>query len=122
MPQSLWQCNSFNCVPEMTVLNEKEDFLVGFIHDFGIRLHTAAVTTKIRCIKYGPFTLDMALLPKHYDPENIINNTIKTKKIIRGVDLNVRDPIVTSESFDGQTLRPNSQNLSNSKIGPEYLC
>jgi len=93
----------------MTVVNENEEFLKTLIHDFGIRLHTAAVCTKLRCVKYGPFTLDLALLPKHYDPQHIINNIIKTKEILQTMDLRVRDPLITNTSSDRAPKLPSAQ-------------
>ena len=59
---------------ELTCLGEEEDFLVGLMSEIGWRLKTHVAVSQIRCIRYGFFTLDHALLRKHVDLENVINN------------------------------------------------
>jgi len=77
---------------EMQTINESEGFLRQFVHELGLKLHSVAVCTKIRCTKVGPFTLDMALLPKHWDLENIIDNMQKSSTLLKDFNLYEREP------------------------------
>ena len=51
---------------EIHCINEKEDYLTTLVHDLGLTLKTNAVCQQIRCIRYGCFTVDDALLRKHW--------------------------------------------------------
>jgi tRNA U55 pseudouridine synthase TruB len=90
----------FNLITEVHVINETEEYLKGLINDFGLRLHSTATCTKLRCIKYGPFTVDHALLKKHWGVESLINNSLLTKKILKSLNMNRRDPLITADSID----------------------
>ena len=63
-----------------------QSLLASFISSFWIchffQLKTNAVCSHIRCIRYGFFTLDHALLLKHVTLENVLRNMNDLKKII----------------------------------------
>jgi len=79
---------------EISAINATEEFLWQFVHELGLRLHSGAVCTKVICTKIGPFDLDLALLPKHWDLECVIDNMNQTSKILKGINLTERDPMV----------------------------
>jgi len=94
---------------EMQVVNENEDYLKTLIHEFGIRLRSTATCTKIRCIKYGPFNLDHALLKKHWDVENTIANLYTSAQVLKTVDTWVRDPLIVKNTETEETSSTSSQ-------------
>lgn len=55
-------------------MNEREDFLLELVHIIGIKLKTVARCNSIKCIRYGPFTLEHALLPHSWTVENFVSN------------------------------------------------
>ena len=63
----------FQCTQELV-------YFVGFLFR---TVQRKLVCSHIRCIRYGFFTLDNALLLKHVNLENILNNIIELKKIGR---------------------------------------
>nr|CAG4639394.1 EOG090X0AGI [Daphnia magna] len=66
------KCVHFN-PPDFTLeihcVNENEQYMAALIHDLGLSLKTTAVCQQIRCIRYGCFTVDDALLRKHWSLE-----------------------------------------------------
>ncbi len=58
----------------MHVVNEDCEYLARLIHNIGIELHTTAVCTQLRRIRYGHFTLTHALLQKHWNADFICGN------------------------------------------------
>nr|CAG4647266.1 EOG090X0AGI [Megafenestra aurita] len=54
---------------EIHCINENEEYLTTLVHDLGLALRTNAVCLQIRCIRYGCFTVDDALLRKHWSLE-----------------------------------------------------
>ena len=54
--------------------NESGQYLLTLIDDLGRQLRTAAVTVRARCVRHGPFTLDRALLMKHWRLEHLQKN------------------------------------------------
>lgn len=55
-------------------MNEREDFLLELVHIIGIKLKTVARCNSIKCVRYGPFTLEHALLPHSWTVENFVSN------------------------------------------------
>jgi tRNA U55 pseudouridine synthase TruB len=51
---------------EIHCINENEEYFAIMIHDLGLTLKTTAVCKQIRCIRYGCFTVEDALLRKHW--------------------------------------------------------
>lgn len=74
-----------NFTVEVSCINENTDFLKILIHDIGLKLKTVAVCTQMRCIRHGPWTLEHALLRKHWSLEHIINNIGLSKPLLKTV-------------------------------------
>ncbi|KAG7170636.1 mitochondrial mRNA pseudouridine synthase Trub2-like [Homarus americanus] len=71
---SIVDFNPPDFILEVACINETGVFLKILVHDIGLKLKTSAVCTQMRCIRHGPWTLDHALLRKHWTLEHIINN------------------------------------------------
>ncbi|KAG5869616.1 hypothetical protein JTB14_031794 [Gonioctena quinquepunctata] len=63
-----------NFALEVQCINENEIYLTSLIHEIGTKLHSTAHCTSVKCIRHSCFTLDHALLPKHWNLENVVNN------------------------------------------------
>lgn len=59
---------------EVTCVNEREDYLLDIVNTFGLKLNTVARCIHLKCIRYGPFTLDHALLPHSWRAEKFASN------------------------------------------------
>ena len=72
----LYCVDYFYCfvIIEVTCVNEDEDYLLGIILDIGNQLKNVASTVSIRCIRVGYFSVELALLKKHFTLDNIIEN------------------------------------------------
>lgn len=68
---------------EITCINETQAYLAELVSELGLTLKTNAVCGHIRCIRYGFFTLDHALLMKHVNLENVLINIGSLKKLIK---------------------------------------
>lgn len=55
------------------------------MHDLALRLKTTAVCTQMRCIRYGPWTLQHSLLHKHWCLEHILDNITHSKPLFKTV-------------------------------------
>ncbi|VEN49202.1 unnamed protein product [Callosobruchus maculatus] len=67
---------------EIQCINEYETYLVGLIHEIGVRLHSTAHCTAIKCIRHSYFNLDHALLSRHWDLKNILQNIRMCNRIL----------------------------------------
>lgn len=67
---------------EIVCINEYEMYLKTLIHDIGMKLHSTATCTQIHCLQDGLFTLEHALLKKHWTLESILENISLCQKII----------------------------------------
>ncbi|XP_023230077.1 mitochondrial mRNA pseudouridine synthase Trub2-like [Centruroides sculpturatus] len=63
-----------NFTLEVHCINETELYLAQLVHDLGLYLKSCAVCVQLRKIRHGHFTLDHALLRKHWTLEHILNN------------------------------------------------
>ncbi|KAI5637361.1 putative tRNA pseudouridine synthase 2 [Phthorimaea operculella] len=63
-----------NFTLEIQSVNEYEKYLWTLIHDLGVQLKASAHCTAVQCIRQGRFTLDHALLRKHWQLEHIVEN------------------------------------------------
>lgn len=70
------------CFSEVHCTNEHEFYLMSLINEIGIKLHSNAVCTKVRCIRHSHFTVRNAILRKHWTLEHIINNITDNQRII----------------------------------------
>ncbi|XP_015792149.1 mitochondrial mRNA pseudouridine synthase Trub2 [Tetranychus urticae] len=75
---------------ELQVVNEWPIFLKRMVHEIGIKLKTNATCIRLRCTRFGKYTVDDALLPFHIDLESAINSLeyydLKQKKFVRPVN------------------------------------
>ncbi|XP_018574955.1 mitochondrial mRNA pseudouridine synthase Trub2 [Anoplophora glabripennis] len=67
---------------EIQCINEYETYLKSLIHEIGWKLHSTAYCTAIKCIRHSCFTLDHALLMKHWDLQNIVTNIEQCNNIL----------------------------------------
>lgn len=68
---------------EIQCINEYETYLKTLIHEIGVKLHSTAHCTDIKCIRHSCFTLDNALLYKHWTLENILSNMQQNKELLK---------------------------------------
>ncbi|EFA03912.2 pseudouridylate synthase TRUB2, mitochondrial [Tribolium castaneum] len=61
-------------VIEIQCINEYETYLRSLIHEIGMKLHSSAHCTAIQCIRHSYFTVENALLRKHWTLQDIITN------------------------------------------------
>ena len=59
---------------EVQCIDEFQEFLAGIVPELALKLKTSAFCAGIRLVRYGPFTVENALLEKHWTLENMINN------------------------------------------------
>lgn len=67
---------------EIHACNETEDYLGILINDIAINLKSLAHCTQARCIRESHFTLDDALVKRHWNVEAIVANLKRCKEII----------------------------------------
>lgn len=67
---------------EVQAVNEYEKYLWTLIHDLGVQLKTSAHCTGLQCIRQGKFTLDKALLRKHWQLDHIIDNMDSCRELM----------------------------------------
>lgn len=68
---------------EIVCVNEDDMYLKTIIHDVGMQLHSTATCTQVLCIQDGLFTINDALLPKHWSLKNIISNMKLCQTLIK---------------------------------------
>ncbi|XP_066595153.1 pseudouridylate synthase TRUB2, mitochondrial [Prorops nasuta] len=68
---------------EVVCINENENYLASLIHNIGIELRATATCSQIQCTKFGLFDLNLAMLKKHWNLQNIYNNMQQTEEIIK---------------------------------------
>ncbi|CAH0559662.1 unnamed protein product [Brassicogethes aeneus] len=66
-----------NFVIEVHCINENESYLTTFIHEIGTKLHSTAHCTALQCVRHSCFTLEDALLKKHFTLQNVLTNMEK---------------------------------------------
>lgn len=59
---------------EVQCVNEYETYLVDLVKEIATKLHSTAHCVSIKCIRHSCFTLDHAMLMKHWNLENIMTN------------------------------------------------
>jgi tRNA U55 pseudouridine synthase TruB len=57
-------------------------YLRTLIHDIGIQLHSAATCTGLQCIRYDCFTLEHALLRKHWTLQFLMDNMAESSRLL----------------------------------------
>jgi mitochondrial mRNA pseudouridine synthase TRUB2 len=67
---------------EIHAVNESESYLGILIHEIALHLKTVAHCTQIRCIRQSHFTLEDALLRRHWNIENILANMQRCQSLV----------------------------------------
>lgn len=57
-------------------------YLKTLIHDLGMQLHSVATCTQIHCTRYAIFDLNLALLRKHWELQNILDNIEQCQDVL----------------------------------------
>ncbi|XP_060526432.1 pseudouridylate synthase TRUB2, mitochondrial isoform X2 [Cylas formicarius] len=68
---------------EIQCINEYESYLTGLVHEIGLKMHSTAHCTGIQCIRHSRFTLEDALLMKHWTLQAVIDNIQRNNKILK---------------------------------------
>ena len=82
--------------------NEDENYLGVLNHDLGIALRTNAVVHQIRCVRFGHFKLEHALLRKNWNLGYLMNNINQCKDLLDSVPRVT--PLLSSESSNEKTV------------------
>lgn len=65
---------------EIESINEKEVYLWSLIHEIGLMVRSSATCYGVKCIRFGPYSLEDGLLRNHWSLQNIINGINKVKR------------------------------------------
>jgi len=68
---------------EVQCINEHEVYLKTLVHDIGMQLHSVATCTGLQCIRYDSFTLEHALLRKHWTLQYLMENMAESHRLLR---------------------------------------
>ncbi|CAH1403043.1 unnamed protein product [Nezara viridula] len=71
-----------NFTIEVHCINEYEAYLKALVHSIGTRLQSYATCTGLQCIRHSYFSLEHALLKKHWNLEEVIRNIQNNKKLM----------------------------------------
>ncbi len=86
----------------MVAVNENEDYLLHVVDEIGLRLKNFATTNSISCIRYSSFTVENALLQKHWTLQNILDNMKRCSHILeknKDVNIHLRQVAVEEEKL-----------------------
>lgn len=67
----------------MVSVNENEDYLLNLVHEVGYRIKNLAITTAVHCIRHSYFSLENAILKKHWSLQNILDNLNHCNDILK---------------------------------------
>ncbi|KAL3872037.1 hypothetical protein ACJMK2_040005 [Sinanodonta woodiana] len=86
-PPMIYGCHVIDfSLPDFTLeihsINETQNYLMKLIHEIGLELRSTAICTQVRRIRYGHFTLEHALLCKHWTAQEIIRNIATCKHLL----------------------------------------
>jgi len=57
-------------------------YLKTLVHEIGMQLHSVATCTQIQCLQYALFNLDLALLSRHWQLQQILRNIEQCHNIL----------------------------------------
>lgn len=66
----------------MQCINEHEVYLKTLVHDIGMQLHSVATCTSMQCIRYDIFTLEHALLRKHWTLQHLMDSMAENNRLL----------------------------------------
>ncbi|XP_014283506.1 pseudouridylate synthase TRUB2, mitochondrial isoform X2 [Halyomorpha halys] len=72
-----------NFTIEVHCINEYEAYLKALINSIGTRLQSYATCTGIQCMRHSHFSLEHALLKKHWNLEEVIKNIQNNKRLMK---------------------------------------
>ncbi|XP_023707965.1 mitochondrial mRNA pseudouridine synthase Trub2 isoform X2 [Cryptotermes secundus] len=90
---------------EVQCINEHEMYLRTLIHDTGIQLHSVATCTGLQCIRYDCFTLEHALLRKHWTLQFLLDNMAESNRLLRESEADKRQKSATLLESDISKLK-----------------
>jgi len=59
---------------QLVAVNEEEEFIGTLVHGLGLKMKSTACISSLRCVRYGYFKVENALLDKEWTVEGVINN------------------------------------------------
>ena len=68
---------------EVVCINEDDIYLKALVAEMGYRLHSTAYCSYLQCAQFGLFNVKDALLSKHWDLQNILDNVRLCHKILK---------------------------------------
>lgn len=85
---------------EVQCINEYETYLKTLVHDIGLQLHSVATCTGLQCIRYDSFTLEHALLRKHWTLQFLMDNMAQSHRLLRESKADERQKLPTLVESD----------------------
>jgi tRNA U55 pseudouridine synthase TruB len=85
---------------EVQCINEYETYLTTLVHDIGMQLHSVATCTGLQCIRYDSFTLEHALLRKHWTLQFLMVNMAQSHRLLRESKADERQKLPTLVESD----------------------
>lgn len=70
-------------ISEVHCINEYEAYLKALVNGIGRRHQSLATCTGLQCIRHSYFSLDQALLMKHWTLEYVIENIAANERLVR---------------------------------------
>jgi tRNA U55 pseudouridine synthase TruB len=80
-------------------------YLRTLIHDIGIQLHSVATCTGLQCIRYDCFTLEHALLRKHWTLQFLMDNMAESHRLLSQSEVDKRQNSATLVESDINKLK-----------------
>ena len=84
----------------MQCINEYETYLSALVHDIGMQLHSVATCTGLQCIRYDSFTLEHALLRKHWTLQFLMDSMAQSQRLFRESKADERQKLPTLVESD----------------------
>jgi len=83
------------------------------VHDIGLQLHSVATCTGLQCIRYDSFSLEHALLRKHWTLQFLMDNMTQSHRLLRESKADERQKLPTLVESDlshlGMSVRNDDQ-------------
>ncbi|KAJ9574031.1 hypothetical protein L9F63_008557 [Diploptera punctata] len=85
---------------EVQCINENEMYLRELIHAIGMKARSCATCTGIQCIRYDFFTLEHALLRKHWQLQYILQNMAQCQQLLEKTAKRERQKLPTFKLYE----------------------
>lgn len=95
---------------EVHCIGEYEEFLIRLIYDVGQKLRSAAICTSVQCIRLAQFSLEHALLRKHWRLEHVVENMEVCQRLIDSMH-----PLRAQLQESGTQLQENGTELQENR-------